>query len=139
VNFIQDVLRDVRYGLRNLRRAQWISVAAVATLALGIGTNTALFSVVYTVLLRSLPFPDSDRLMIIVQHDPRTGASNDLFSPTTFFDWRSQNQSFQSMSAVVTMQVTFAGCGEPVKLTARSVSASFLEYLGMDNERNGSA
>ena len=131
VNLIRDLVQDARYGLRNLCRAKWISVAAVATLALGIGTNTALFSVVYTVLLRSLPFPDSDRLMIIVQHDPRTGASNDLFAPTTFFDWRAQNHSFQSMSAVVTMQVTFTGRKEPVQLTAQSVSASFLDVLGV--------
>jgi hypothetical protein len=67
--------QDVRYGLRTLWRAKWISLAAVATLALGIGANTALFSVVDTVLLRSLPFPDPDRLMMITQRDPHSGSS----------------------------------------------------------------
>jgi len=131
VNFIQDAVQDVRYGLRNLRRAKWISIAAVTTLALGIGTNTALFSVVYTVLLRSLPFRDSDRLMVVAQHNPHSGADTDLFAPTTFFDWRSQNHSFQSMSAVTTRQVTFTGRGEPMQLTTQLVSASFLDVLGV--------
>jgi putative ABC transport system permease protein len=124
-------VQDFRYGLRTLRRAKWISVAAVTTLALGIGANTALFSVVYTVLLRSLPFPDSDRLMIVAQRNPQTGASTDYLAPTTFFDWRGQNHSFQSMSAVVTMQVTLTGRGEPAQLTAQSVSANFLDVLGV--------
>ena len=73
---------DVRYGLRTLWRAKWISLAAVATLALGIGANTALFSVVDTILLRSLPFPDPDRLMMVAQRDPHTGDSTDYFAPT---------------------------------------------------------
>lgn len=123
--------QDLRYGLRTLRRAKWISVAAVSTLALGIGANTALFSVVYTVLLRSLPFPDSDRLMVVTQRNPRSGASTEYLAPTTFFDWRGQNHSFQSMSAFITTQVTLAGRGEPMQLTVQSVSASFLDVLGV--------
>ena len=126
--------RDIHYGFRTLWRAKWVSLAAVATLTLGIGANTALFSVVDTVLLRSLPFPDPGRLMMLAQRDPHTGSSMDYFAPTTFFDWRSQNHSFESMAAIETVpdiQVTFGGRGEPVQVTGQAVSASFLHVLGV--------
>jgi hypothetical protein len=69
--------------------------------------------------------------MMLGQRDPRTGTIIDYFAPTTFFDWRSQNHSFQSMSAVLTMQVTATANGEPMQLTAQYVSASFLNVLGV--------
>jgi putative ABC transport system permease protein len=128
---VETLIQDTRYASRTLWRARWVSLAAVATLALGIGANTALFSVVETVLLRSLPFPDSDRLMMVTQRDPHTGNSTGYFAPTSFFDWRSRNHSFQSMSAAVTMQVALTGRGEPIQLTAQYVSASFLDVLGV--------
>jgi putative ABC transport system permease protein len=132
--WIETFAQDIRYALRTLRRAKWISLAAVATLALGIGANTALFSVIDSVLLRSLPFPEPDRLMMLAQRDPRTGASMDYFAPTTFFDWRSQNHSFSSMSAIETVdsvQMTFGGHAEPAQMTGQGVSASFLDVLGV--------
>ncbi|HEV2381806.1 MAG TPA: ABC transporter permease [Terriglobia bacterium] len=129
---IETFAQDIRYALRTLRRAKWISLAAVATLALGIGANTAVFSVVDTVLLRSLPFHEPDRLVMLAQRDPRTGAgANTYFAPTTFFDWSSQNHSFTSMSAVEDFQATLAGRGEPVQLAGQAVSASFLGVLGV--------
>jgi putative ABC transport system permease protein len=130
--WLERLAQDLRYGMRTLWRAKWISGAAVATLALGIGANTALFSVVYTVLLRSLPFPDSDRLMMVAQRDPHTGVqANSYFAPTTFFDWRSQSHSFDSMSAVDEGQVTLGGQDEPVQIAGQEVSASFLDVLGV--------
>ena len=131
---LERFAQDVSYALRTLWRAKWISIAAVATLAVGIGANTALFSVVDTVLLRSLPFQEPDRLVMLAQRDPHTGASTDYFAPTTFFDWRSQNHSFVSMSAIETVarvQMTFAGRGEPVQVGGQAVSAGFLEVLGV--------
>jgi putative ABC transport system permease protein len=132
--WLDRFVQDVRFGFRSLRRAKWISLAAVATLALGIGANTALFSVVYTVLLRSLPFPDSDRLVMLAQRDPHTGASMDYFAPTTFFDWCRQNHSFESMGAIdqfPEVQMALAGRGEPVPVTGQGVSSNFLEVLGV--------
>ena len=127
----ETLAQDARYALRTLWRAKWISLAAVATLALGIGANTALFSVVDTVLLRSLPFPKPDRLMIVAQRDPHTSARTDFFAPTTFFDWRSQNHSFESMAAMDSLNVTLTGHGDPIELAAQSVSANFLDVLGV--------
>ena len=132
--WIDAAIHDIRYALRTLWHAKWVSLAAVVTLALGIGANTALFSVVHTVLLRSLPFQDPERLMMLAQKDPRTGASMDYFAPTTFFDWRSQNHSFASMSAIETVdgvQMTFAARGEPAQVGGQAVSASFLDVLGV--------
>ncbi len=132
--WLEWLAQDLRYGLRTLWRAKWISGAAVATLAPGIGANTALFSVVYTVLLRSLPFPDSGRLVMLAQRDPHSGATTDCFADTRFFDWRSQNHSFDSMAAVETVpdvQMTFGGRTQPVQLTGEAVSASFLDVLGL--------
>ena len=127
--------QDLRYGLRTLWRAKWISLAAVATLALGIGANTALFSVVDTVLLRSLPYADPGRLMILGQQGPQSGAGvNTYFPPTTFFDWRGRNHSFSSMSAIETfdnVEMTFGGRSEPIQVTGAAVSASFLDVLGV--------
>src|SRR5215472_1503835 len=71
---LERFAQDVSYALRTLWRAKWISIAAVATLAVGIGANTALFSVVDTVLLRSLPFQEPDQLVMLAQRDPHTGA-----------------------------------------------------------------
>ena len=129
--WVEGLAQDIRYGFRSLWRAKWVSFAAIATLALGIGANTTLFSVVDTVLLRSLPFPDSDRLMMLAQRDPRTGEGTNYFAPTTFFDWSAQNHSFSSLSAVDDIQVTFAGRGEPAQLAGQEVSASFLDVLGV--------
>ncbi len=128
---VETLVQDIRYALRTLWRAKWVSLAAVATLALGIGANTALFSVVDTVLLRSLPFREPDRLVMLARRDPRTGTSTSYFAPTTFFDWRSQNHSFASMSAVEDIRVTLTGRGEPVQLAGQAVSASFLDVLGV--------
>ena len=129
--WIEALVRDIRYALRALWRARWVSLAAVATLALGIGANTALFSVVDAVLLRSLPFQEPDRLVMLGQRDPHRAGTNSYFAPTTFFDWRSQNHSFASMSAVEDIRVTLAGRGEPVQLAGQAVSASFLDVLGV--------
>ena len=130
-NFVETLIMDLRFAFRGLRKSPGFTAVAVLTLALGIGANTALFSVVETVLLRSLPFREPDRLMMLAQRDRQTGASMDYFAPTTFFDWRSQNHSFESMSAVDQGQVTLGGHGEPVQIAAQEVSASFLDVLGV--------
>ena len=133
--WIDNFWQDVRYAFRALWREKWVSLAALATLALGIGANTALFSVVDTVLLRSLPFADPGRLMVLGQQDSHADAGiQTYFSPTTFFDWRGQNHSFSSMSAIEafdSVQMTFGGRGEAVQLAGEAVSASFLDVLGV--------
>ena len=83
---VERCARDIRYGLRGLWRTKWISAAAIITLALGIGANTALFSVVNAVLLHALPFRDAQQLVMATQNNAVRQRTVDNFAPTTFFD-----------------------------------------------------
>src|SRR5262245_19032887 len=92
------LLRDIHYGFRGLRRAPAFSTIAVATLALGIGANTAMFSVVNAVMLRPLPYRDSDRLALIWTNDIRRGLPREASAYRNILDWRSESRAFQSMA-----------------------------------------
>src|SRR5690242_16503684 len=98
---VEQRLRDIRIGLRALWRTKWLSGAAILTLAIGIGANAALFSVIDAVLLRTLPFRDPRQLVMIVQ----TTANDDRnrqFAPTTYFDWKRQNHTFADLAVIRT-------------------------------------
>src|SRR3979411_99572 len=91
------MLHDLRYGLRNLLRAPGFTLAAILTLALGIGANTAIFSVVNAVLLRPLPYQEPDRLVTVWSLNKKTG-SRDQASGRDYHDWHDQSQVFESMA-----------------------------------------
>jgi len=91
--------QDLRYGARLLRRSPAFSIVAMLTLALGIGANTAIFTVVNAVLLRPLPFPDPDRLVRIWESSPQ-GYDRNVVNPHNFLDWRDRTRSFQQMAAI---------------------------------------
>ena len=95
---IADVLRDARYALRQLTRTPGFAVVTLLTLALGIGATTAMFSVVNGVLLKPLPFPESDRLVRVNEIVPQYGAF--AVAPANFLDWRAQSTSFERNSPV---------------------------------------
>ena len=122
--------QDVRNGLRNLLRYRGYSVVVLLTLALGIGANTAIFSVVNGVLLRPLPYPDRNRLVMIWERAPHDPQIHNVISPANFLDWRAQNHVFQSMSALGWAISTLTGQGEPESLRGRDVSAPFFDMLG---------
>jgi len=119
----------MRYGIRLLLRHRGFTAAAVLTLAIGIGANTAIFSVVHAVVLRPLPFPDAQQLMMVWETD-RSGALSNLGYPT-FNDWRAQNHSFAAMSAFADWNPTLAGAGEPQALVGARVTAEFFRVLGV--------
>jgi putative ABC transport system permease protein len=125
-----DLQRDVLYGLRMLRKSPGFTVVAVLTLALGIGANTAIFSVVNTVLLRRLPFKDPDRL-VQVYLSSRGRFDRGVLSPGAFFDWKENNQVFESMSVLHGRSFIFTGEGEPEEIRARAVSPEFFSLLGV--------
>jgi len=113
---MQTLWQDFRYSLRMLAKNPGFTFIAVLTLALGIGANTAIFSVVNAVLLRPLPFPESDRLVDIWHTPPQTsfpGIPIFAVSPANFLDWRSRSHAFEGMSAYGFGRYTLTGSGHP--------------------------
>jgi len=121
--------QDVRYGLRMLAKNPGFTLIAVLTLALGIGANTAIFSVVNAVLLRPLPFPEAQRLVAISGVDFRTNEKGRAISYPDFADLRAQSHTLQSAAAYTDSSFTMTGAGEPVHLNAESVSADLFTVL----------
>ena len=122
--------QDLRNGLRNLARYRGYSVVVLFTLALGIGANTAIFSVVNGVLLQPLPYPNRDRLVMIWERSPQHPQVHNVISPANFLDWRAQNHVFLRMSALGWDISTLTGQGDPESLRGRDVSAPFFDMLG---------
>lgn len=127
-----EVLQDVRYGLRSLRKSPGFTAVALLTLALGIGANTAIFSVMRAVVLRPLPYPDPGRLVIIREQDTHGNG----FSVTwpDFVDWRDQSRSFAAMAAYSPARLLLTGVERPTLLNAAHVSASYFPLLGVKAE-----
>jgi predicted permease len=129
---VERFIQDLRYGARMFWRSPSFSIVAVLTLALGIGANTAIFSVVNAVLLKPLPYPDPDRLVHIWEGKVGEGASKNVVEPFNFLDWRERNHSFEQMAAInggVTLNVT--GTSQPEALPGMQVSAEFFDILGV--------
>jgi putative ABC transport system permease protein len=123
------LLQDLRYGARMLRKSPGFTIVAVLTLALGIGANTAIFSVVNGVLLRPLPFRDPSRLVLIAEKSSFPIIST---SYENYLDWRDQSQSFESMEATRAGSVTLTGAGEPERLNVRMATAGLFPMLGIN-------
>ena len=128
------LLQDMRYGIRMLMKNPGFTIIAVLTLALGIGANTAIFSVVNAELLRPLPFRDSGRLVSVAMANSRTHTSNGSASYPDFVDWRSQNQVFEKMAAYTGATFTLTGQEHPAHLEGASVSAETFDLLGVSPE-----
>jgi putative ABC transport system permease protein len=120
--------QDLRYGIRALRKSPGYALAAIATLALGIGANSAIFSVVNAVLLKPLPYPDPDRLLFINESLPKAGYLN--VSWPDFLDWRAQNQVFERLAVFQPNRLAFYGSSEPRLIPVAYVSPDFFPLLG---------
>jgi putative ABC transport system permease protein len=130
----ENMIEDTRYGLRVLRKSPGFAAVAVLTLALGIGANTAMFSVVNAVLFQPLPFRDPGRLMVVWHTPPQKsfpGVTKFVVSPANYLDWRDQNHVFEQMSAVGFGQFNLTGMGQPESVEGRAVSADFFSMLGV--------
>ena len=128
------LLQDVRYGLRMLVKKPTFTIVAVLTLALGVGANTAIFSIVNAVLLRSLPFPDPDRLVRIYFNNPGVGLRGVRFSVPEFDDLRTQTDVFEDVSVIVSGPTNLTGAEQPEHLEMVEVSPNYFSMLGATPE-----
>ncbi len=126
---MSDLLRDLRLALRSLRKAPGFTFVAVLTLGLGIGANTAIFSVVHGVLLRPLPYHEPERIAV-VRETYGDGLRGSASGPD-FSDWRSRNRSFEQLSAYRLRMLTASGEGEPEEVTGAYVTSDFFRMLGV--------
>src|SRR5215470_10555900 len=131
-----DVLpQDLRFTFRTLRRERGFTIIAVLILALGIGANIAVLSVVNTILLRSLPFPNPQQLVRIVEKNPQAGESSKTYSADATQDFQQQNRSFQSVSGYFAFtppdNFKLVGIGQPVPVTGILVAEGFFQTLGV--------
>lgn len=129
--------QDIRYGFRTLLKKPGFAAITVLTLALGIGINSAIFSVVNAVLLRPLPFAEADRLVYVEGLDFRDNTKGGSISPPDFLDYREQTHSFERFAAFQPLSFTLTGEGEPERVTSARVSAGFFETLGVQPVAGG--
>jgi putative ABC transport system permease protein len=131
---MENIIQDLRYGVRVLLKSPTFTAVAVIALALGIGANTAVFSVVNAVLLKPLPYKDSDRLVMMFGASLETGRGNGSVSPPDFLDYRERNQVFERYAAYTSGGASFSltGAGEPERVQGVRVTEGFFETLGID-------
>src|SRR5215510_13315210 len=126
---IEPLVQDIRYGFRMLKKSPGFAVIAILTLALGIGANTAIFSVVNGVLLNPLPFHEAHQLVSLFEEIPNF--KNGSISYPNFVDWRRMNRSFSALAAYRSTGFNLTGAGEPENLHGEMISAGFFEILGV--------
>jgi len=128
---MNTLIQDVKYGIRMLAKNPGFSAVAVITLALGIGANTAIFSVVNAVLLRPLPYRDAGRLVIVWEQNIQRGWHTNVVSAANFDDWRQQNTVFSEMAAVDPTSFNLTGASEPMEIDGERVTANLFTLLGV--------
>jgi putative ABC transport system permease protein len=129
---MSTLLQDLRYALRMLVKAPAFALVAIATLALGIGANTAIFSVVNALLLRPLPYPGADRLVVLWQDmRARGGPATEWATPGNFFDWKAETSIVERLAAVTGWGPSLSGVSEPEPLVGEQVSREYFEVLGV--------
>jgi putative ABC transport system permease protein len=125
------MIHDFRYAVRGLLKKPLFAALTVLTLALGIGANAAIFSVVNGVLLRPLPYPDPAQLMMVWIYNPRQGFDKDVAPYPAFSDWRAQSRSFEHLAAYFGASVSLTGVGDPAQLRGARVTASFFPTMNV--------
>jgi putative ABC transport system permease protein len=131
VSFVEGLRQDVAFGVRMLRRQPGFTTVAIVALALGIGANTGIFSIVDAVLWRPLPYPHPDEIVLVGEQRPREGRVNGPVAPADFLDWRVMSRSFLAMASVTDFALNLTGDVEPQRLRALAVSPPFFDALGV--------
>ena len=128
---IFNVGRDARHAVRMILRAPGFSLIAIMTFAVGIGVNTAVFTVVNGVLLRPLPYPDAERITMLWMDNRRQAIPEDITSYPGYLDWKSQSASYEHMAAFTPANFNLIGSGEPERLSGAQVTANFFDVMGL--------
>jgi putative ABC transport system permease protein len=128
---METLWQDARYGARMLAKSPWFAVAAVVMLALAIGANAAIFSVVHSVLLERLPYRHPERIVMVWEQRPKEGNFKNVVSPADYLDWRAQNQVFEYIAAFSTQSADVIGADEPERVSAGISTADFFHVLGV--------
>jgi putative ABC transport system permease protein len=129
------LLQDLRYAARLLTRTPTFTMVAVIALALGIGANTAIFSVVNTLLLRQLPYRDSQKLVVVWEYNVPREKKDNVVSPGNYLHWREMNRVFEQMGGLATFRTTLTGQGNPEELPVQIVHGGLLSMLGVTPQR----
>ena len=127
---LESIWQDLKYALRTLRRAPAFTVVAVLVLGIGIGANTAIFSLVDAMVKRGLPYPHTDRLMALIGNVQRATVERRGNSYPDFADWRAQSKSFDAMAGYTPLTLTFLGGSDPERITGEAVSQPYFELIG---------
>src|SRR5690242_10699078 len=142
VNFVEDLVKDVRYTIRSLAKSPGFTGVVVATLALGIGANTAIFTIVNGVLLRPLDYPKAEQLMYLTAESPVSGNTRNALSAPEYAEFRQMNRSFASVgaystggTAYTTGEVNLTAGDRPLRVRSISVDANLLKALGIPPEQ----
>jgi putative ABC transport system permease protein len=128
---LDTLFQDVRYGLRTLGKSPGFTAVAVLTLALGIGANTAIFSVIHAVLLSPLPYDKPDRIVLVWESNPAAGFNQFAVAPPNYVDWRRDSSSFEFMASVARGTFNYTGGAEPERLDGARVAAPFFAVFGV--------
>jgi putative ABC transport system permease protein len=128
---VQNILQDIRYGTRMLWKHRLATIVCAAALALGIGANTAMFSVAEAFLLHSVPFENPDRIVAMVDVRPQQNIDRNAVAPATYLDWQTQAKYFEQMGAYEWNEVNLTGNREPEKVQASEVTANFFGLLSV--------
>src|SRR5687768_917302 len=126
---VESLLQDIRYALRTLRRSPGFTLVAVLILALGIGANTSIFSVISAVLLRPLPFPDPDRLVVVFE-DRSGGSARLMPNQVDYVEWQRRSGSFGGIAAIADISYNLTGEGEPERLGTSHSTPNLFAVLG---------
>ncbi|HKP87944.1 MAG TPA: ABC transporter permease [Blastocatellia bacterium] len=129
---METLLQDIRYALRTLLKKPSFAVIVILALAIGIGANTAIFSVVNAILLRPLPYKNPDRLAMVWMNNPKLGVDQDWHSYPNYADYKEQTQTFEDMAAFNDRSFNLTGTGEPVRVMGAWTTANLFDILGVE-------
>src|ERR1041385_2981736 len=128
---MDNLLSDIRYGVRNLLKRPGFTLIAVVTLALGIGANTAIFSAVNALLLNPLPFPELDRVVAVWDKLPSRGVLHNEVAMANYIDWKAQSQSFEQLALYRWWSANVTGVDSPERVQGFLVTANFFDAIGV--------